>query len=208
MSKAKIIVIVSILILSMAMGTNQTAFAESNNKMQLSRAKNISGRTKQIITLKGIPFGEAGVRDDVLDLCERERPDWDTTPCELENGWIFFGEMQFGNLSAHASTKLDELGSLDEFELEGSSSEMQKLATLLTEKYGPPRVFEETVSNQLGHQFPKWIYMWRDAKGTRMIVETIHQKVDRGRVIIQSKKVVELIEAENKEREDRAKNNL
>lgn len=99
-------------------------------------------------------------------------------------------------------------GALVNVEIDGSKQEMLALAEALTDKYGKPVRRNEQVENGLGTKFDKDIFVWVDNQGSRITVESIHSKIDEGRVIIESAASVAAQAAAEKLLKEAAKLNL
>ena len=158
------------------------------------------GSAKEIITLKGVEFDKPNVKDIVQKLCLPEgysAKKW----CKFSelggsSGLSFLGFPKFvyGNLGSSAgsiaSVLVNEDGALVEFTQQGLKAQMLELAELLTEKYGRPVVRDEVVQNRLGAKFEKKTFIWIDARGTQLSVQSIDENVDLGTITIVSASLI------------------
>lgn len=119
-----------------------------------------------------------------------------------------YGNLPTGWGGSAGRVKVNEQGALLRFEISGSKGHMLDLAAVLEEKHGKPLVSEEQISNELGTKFDKKIFTWTDEKGTRITVESIYDKIDHGRVFIESKSMIKLTTDIDQVRKSVAKDNL
>ena len=63
---------------------------------------------------------------------------------------------------------------------------MLGLVEILQEKYGAPKKTTNPVENKMGTKFDQDIFVWVDAQGNRITVESIYDKIDQGRIVIES----------------------
>jgi hypothetical protein len=85
---------------------------------------------------------------------------------------------------------------------------MLDLASLLSERYGKPVVTEKQIENKLGTKFDQKIFVWVDQRGTRITIHSIYDKIDSGRIIIESASLVKLGDAVQQLRHEAGKSNL
>lgn len=162
------------------------------------------GIAKEIITLKGVPFGKPGMVKAVENLCKSKEM---MAPCNKfkkhkENeDFTEFMTLNFGNLSAwsyrnglklfHAQVDFDKEGSLVAFSMGGRTEDVRELARILSEKYGEPLITQKQLQNGVGNQFTSEIFSWTDEQGTNMTVQTIAGTVDKGAVAIVAASLIE-----------------
>lgn len=147
--------------------------------------------TRELITFKDVPLGKAGVKAALRDICRldksNKRETWDNTePCVFQGNrnviWLSYGNLDH----SLARIELGEGESLELVEIKESKGAMLGLVEILQEKYGAPRKTTNSVENKMGTKFDQDIFVWVDAQGNRIVVESIYDKIDHGRVIIES----------------------
>lgn len=207
---------------------NQSANVANSDKNSAEKTKEIPspkvlppGTTAQLITLKEIPFDQPGVKEELQKLCVIPKNyEKDASFLKLMN-WCKFDDkgnftmpdFGYGNLptgfgGSWGKVKINDQGALIRFEIDGSKGHMLDLAVILEEKHGKPLVSEEQISNKLGTKFDKKTFTWTDEKGTRITVESIYDKIDHGRVFIESKSMIKLLTDVDQIRKSVAKDNL
>lgn len=152
--------------------------------------KELPQKTKEPITFKGIPLGKPGVKDALKKMCSDNTNNnneySDKSACSFEKErtliWLTYGIL--GNSLGWITLSSD--GALMQAEIKGSKQAMLALADALTAKYGNPAKKKDQVENGFGTKFDKDIFVWVDNQGSQITVESIHSKVDEGRVIIES----------------------
>ena len=177
------------------------------------------GTATSIITLKGVPFDQPNVKDDLKNLCVipeigikdkafAKLVGW----CIFNNGSIPLPDFSYGNLpTAWGSTgyaKVNNDGALVHFSISGSKGQMLELATLLEEKYGKPLIIDEQISNRLGTKFDKKTFTWIDSRGTKIALESIYDEIDQGRVEITSASFSKAVSEVEQVQRSLAKDNL
>jgi hypothetical protein len=174
-------------------------------------AAKVSAHPKEPVTLKGVPFDVPDSKDAVQKLCilpdENYKSDiW----CSFnEEGSISMPSFSYGNLIDDlAWAAVDKNGALVRFETSGSKLEMLELASLLSEKYGKPVVTDKQIENGIGTKFDQKNFVWVDQRGTRITIHSIYDKIDSGRIIIESSSLVNLGETAQQLRHEIGKNNL
>lgn len=147
--------------------------------------------TRVPITFKDVPLGQTGVKAALSEICRQDksnkRSTYDKTdPCDYQEKrnlvWLSYGNL------GH-SLAVIELGNgdaLDSVQISESKGAMLGLAEILREKYGPPKKTTNSVENKMGTKFDQDIFVWDDAQGNRITVESIYDKIDQGRVLIES----------------------
>lgn len=222
----KIIVVAAAVIFATLLSACQknSAGAKNNDDPKIeieSDKKPKLGSAKELITLKGVPFGKPDVIKTVENLCKSNEM---LAPCskfknhKKNEGLIEFMTLNFGNLSAFsqrdklklflARVEFDKEGSLVAFSMGGRTEDVRALATLLSEKYGEPLLTQLQVSNVAGNKFPKEIFSWTDEQGTKMTVETIAGKIDEGVVTIFAASFIEAEKIIDDKINERYKRNL
>lgn len=146
--------------------------------------------TGESISFKGVPLDQPGVKDAVKKICQESQSNKDDM-CSFKKSrelmWVSYGVLSH-NLAWLTLGKDD---SLVEIEITGSKVEMLAQVETLTAKYGKPAKTTEQVTNGFGTKFDKEIFTWTDSRGSRITVESIHAKVDEGRIVIDSASSVE-----------------
>lgn len=173
---------------------------------------------RELIMLKGVPFDTPGSSEAIMNLClspggtyyTPEKIRQEDYLCKFQkNGRIMMPDFEYGNLrDTVAWATVDKDGALIHFEKQGSKGEMRELASLLSEKYGKPKVIDSQTENKMGTKFDKTTFIWVDERGTRIVIESIFDKIDSGRVVIDSASTVKLIEAVEKLQKESEKGKL
>lgn len=159
------------------------------------------GTTKEAITLRGISFDEGDVRQQITEMCisDATRGGRKEADVKKEGYWCTFDRehsmrlprFQYGNLGASFGSSsgvlVAEDGVLLRFTTSALKGEILALAIALEEKYGKPIVAESEVRNGLGTKFDKKTFVWVDARGTMITVESMYDRVDEGRVSIEAR---------------------
>lgn len=174
--------------------------------------KEIPQKTKEPISFKGIPLGEPGSIDALKQLCLANKSNnseySDKSACSFEKEktliWLTYGIL--GDCLAWITLSND--GALVKIEIEGDKQNILALAETLTDKYGKPTKNKDQVENGFGTKFDKEIFIWEDSQGSRITVESIYSKVDKGRVVIESASSVAAQIAAEKLLKEAAKSNL
>ncbi|MFM1859918.1 MAG: hypothetical protein RL133_1418, partial [Pseudomonadota bacterium] len=87
---------------------------------------------------------------------------------------------------------------LEQVEIITDTQSLIQLSALLTEKFGKPKKETSSVSNRIGNKFDKQTFTWIDKKGNAIIIDSIHSKVDVGRLLIASNKRLNALSLINK----------
>ena len=155
--------------------------------------------TKIPINFKDVPLGQAGAKSALTEICKQDKSNQRSTydnnqrstddkkdRCEYQEKlniiWLSYGNLRH----SLAVIELGDGESLDSVELKESKGAMLGLAEILQEKYGPPKKTTNSLENKMGTKFDQDIFVWVDAQGNRITVESIYDKVDQGRVTIES----------------------
>jgi hypothetical protein len=147
--------------------------------------------TRVPITFKDVPLGQAGVKAALSEICKQDKSNepstYDKTErCEFQKKrniiWLSYGNLGH----TLAVIELGDGDALDSVEIGESKGAMLGLAEILKDKYGPPKKTTNSVENKMGTKFDQDIFVWVDAQGNRITVESIYDKIDQGRVVIES----------------------
>lgn len=150
------------------------------------------------ITFRDIELGVSGSKDKISEICKEDKSNLSDKTCDLEKDrelmWLSYGNLQhvLGWIS------LGEGGSLEQVEITTDSQSLIQLAILLTEKFGKPVKVTSSVSNRIGNKFDKQTFTWIDKKGNAIIIDSIHSKIDEGRLLIISEKRLNALNIINK----------
>ncbi len=165
----------------------------------------VAGKTGEVIALRGVPFDVPGSGDALVNLClstsnkrySAEQLKKDETWCKIaKGGRIAMPAFDYGNLNDYvAIANVDSEGALTRVEITGHKSELLQLASVLAEKYGAPLIIDSQTENRVGTKFDKKTFVWVDKKGTRITVESLYERIDQGRVFIESASEVKMREA-------------
>ena len=93
-------------------------------------------------------------------------------------------------------------------EISGSKVQMLALAEVLEARYGKPFKTTTQVENKMGTKFDKEIFVWNDSQGSRITVDSMHDKIDEGRIVIDSASSVAVKKAADKLLREAGKKNL
>lgn len=166
------------------------------------------GRASETILFREISLDKPGVKDALRQLCQEDESNRGDDRCSFKERttliWLRYGILSH-NLGRITVTS-DE--SLSHVEIFGSKGEMLALAEVLGAKYGKAARTKAQVENKMGTKFDQDIFVWIDAQGSRITVESIHSKTDEGRVIIQSPSSVAAQDAAGKLIREVGKSNL
>jgi hypothetical protein len=163
--------------------------------------------TGETISFKGVPLDQPGVKDAVKKICQESQSN-KYNSCSFKQGrqsmWLSYGVL----LDNLAWLTLGKDDSLIEIEISGSKGQVLAQVETLTAKYGKPAKTTEQVTNGFGTKFDKEIFTWTDSRGSRITVESIYEKVDKGRIVIDSASSVEAKKAAEKSLIKAGKENL
>lgn len=169
------------------------------------------------ISLRSIQFDSGDVRDALRKICIEPRGPYKGEDLEKSAIWCKFDKngrlsvpsFAYGNLdSSLAHVTVDEAGAMQRFETSGSKGEMSALAVLLQEKYGPSKVEANEVENKMGTKFTQQINRWIDKRGTVVSVYSIYDKIDSGKITIESASFIRTIESVQKIKKELDKGKL
>lgn len=165
-------------------------------------SENIS---REIITFKGTQLGVPGMRGKLAEPCKSGT---DEVLCDKGKSDLFF-HTDFGNLrSVLALAVIMEDGTITRIEFDAPKNEVVELAGYLSEKYGEPKKENDQAENKLGQKFDKEIYTWKDKNGNRLIVQSIYDDINTGRVDIISARAFNAAQASKLKEAEAAKNKL
>lgn len=142
--------------------------------------------TGETISFKGVALDQPDVKDALKKICQESQSNEKNSCAFNEKGYLMMW-LSYGVLS-HNLARLGQGkdGSLAEVEIWGSKAEMLAQVEALNAKYGKPAKTTEQVANGFGVKFDKEIFTWTDSRGSRITVESIYEKVDEGRIVIDS----------------------
>jgi hypothetical protein len=144
-----------------------------------------------LFNFKDIPLGQAGAKAALIEVCKKDKSnqasEYDKRdPCDFKkerNGiWLSYGNLAH----EYASIVLGKGDSLEYITINGNKVELLGLVEILQEKYGIPTKTKNSVENGMGAKFDQEIFVWVDSQGNRITVESIHSRIDKGRVLIES----------------------
>lgn len=147
--------------------------------------------TRELITFKDVPLGKAEAKSALSEICRQDASNKPNSydkkdRCEYQEKrniiWLSYGNLGH----SLAVIELGEGESLESVEIKESKGAMLGLVEILQEKYGAPRKTTNSVENKMGTKFDQEIFVWVDAQGNRITVESIYDKIDQGRVVIES----------------------
>jgi hypothetical protein len=168
--------------------------------------------TQELITFKGIPLDTPGARAQVHAMCMRDDPPPlpSYAPCEpTAYGRILVFTTSYGSLESQPVTvEYSSDGSVLEVKLDGYRPAYTALVDPLTQKYGMPAKLTTEVRNGVGAVFENTIYVWEDRQGARIVLESMHERVDKSLLLIQSAAKVRALAASDASRVNAAKENL
>jgi hypothetical protein len=147
--------------------------------------------TRIPINFKDIPLGQAGAKAALTEICKQDKNNQPSTydkrdRCEYQDKQNII-RLSYGNLGhSLAVIELGDGESLDSVEFKESKAAMLGLVEILQEKYGPPKKTTNSVENKMGTKFDQEIFVWVDTQGNRITVDSIYDKIDEGRVVIES----------------------
>lgn len=136
-------------------------------------------------------MGQVGAKAALTEICKQDKSNQPSTynkkdSCEYQEKrniiWLSYGNLGH----SLAVIELGDGESIDSVEIKESKGEMLGLAEILQEKYGLPKKTTNSVENKMGTKFDQEIFVWVDAHGNRITVESIYDKIDQGRVVIES----------------------
>lgn len=181
--------------------------------------KEVTPKMKEPITFKGIPFDKAGSMDALRKLCLEDEANKGNSYllglCSKEGFDGLYGRKQammkftYGNIQEVGFFSFGEkINELSAVEINASKQEILALAEILEVKYGKPDKIKSIVENGMGTKFEKNTFVWMDEKGNRIIVDSMHQKIDEGRILIESAVQIAMLAFAEKKQKEAAKSSL
>lgn len=121
--------------------------------------------TGEIISFKGMPLDQPGVKDALKKVCQEDQSNKDDRCSFNERRQLMW--LSYGVLSHNlAWITLGKDDSLVEIEIMGSKKEMMAQVEALKAKYGNPEKTTDQVINGFGTKFDKEIFTWTDSRGS------------------------------------------
>jgi hypothetical protein len=171
----------------------------SSSKEQVPQ-KQLSNKTLKAISFKGIPLGKPGVKDALQKMCKEKKFNTINDRCLFadERSTVLLDYETLVDAVALITLSSDK--ALLKVVIDGSTQEMLVLAKALEKKYGKPLKENTKVKKEIGiqeqgafvlketegAQLDKETFVWEDAQGSRITVESIYTDYNKGGVIIQS----------------------
>lgn len=163
--------------------------------------KQLSNKTNQTISFKGIPLGKPGVKDALQKICMGKKFNSMNDRCSFtdEKSMILLDYEILVDAIALVTLSSDK--ALIKVVIDGSTQEMLALAKVLEKKYGKPlkknTIVKKEIGTQLdkgtfvlkeaeGTQLDKETFIWVDDQGSRITVESIYSDYNKGGVVIES----------------------
>ena len=164
--------------------------------------------SSEIISFKGIPLDKPGVKEDLQKICREGAHNRSDDKCSFNKArtliWLSYGLLS-QNLAWIVLSNDDALVNV---EISGSKVQMLALAEVLEARYGKPFKTTTQVENKMGTKFDKEIFVWNDSQGSRITVDSMHDKIDEGRIVIDSASSVAVKKAADKLLREAGKKNL
>jgi len=177
---------------------------KSSPSEEQSPQKQISNKTKQTISFKGIPLGKPGTKDALQKMCTGKKFNTMNDRCSFtdERSMILLDYETLINAFALVTLSSDK--ALVKVVIDGSTQEMLALAKALEKKYGMPlkkkTIVKKEIGTQLdqgtfglkeveGAQLDKETFVWVDDQGSRITVDSIYFDYNKGGVVIESPSV-------------------
>jgi hypothetical protein len=192
-------------------------------------AQTLKKNTQEEILLKGVRFGVPNAGGKLMEICLttlKEMTD-DIEYAKRQGSWcvrepaiapekgysVLRMAIAFGNIVPARPYPFvayinDQDDSLDKVITRGSKSEMLELAALLSAKYGQPFKTQTSVENNIGNQFLRDTFLWRDSRGTKITIISIDESIDVGKLIIESPEASVAAETEQRRQTKEKLNNL
>lgn len=181
--------------------------------------KEVSPKMKEPITFKGIPFDKAGSMGALRKLCLEDEANKGNSYllglCSEKGFDGLYGRKQvmmkftYGNIQKLGIFSFgEENNELAAVEITASKQEILALAEILEVKYWKPEKIKSIVKNGMGTKFEKDTFVWVDEKGNRIIADSMHQKIDEGRILIESAIQIAMLDFVEKKQKEAAKSSL
>lgn len=184
-----------VIVATLAMLFSGYANAEPQAQNQLS------DKTAQTISFKGIPLGKPGVTEALQKMCKAKKFNTISDRCSFteEKSMILLDYETLVNAIALVTLNSDK--ALVKVAIDGSTQEMLGLAQALEKKYGKPLKKNTTIKREIGTQtdkgtfvlkeaeeakLDKETFIWVDGQNSRITVESVYSDYDKGGVVIES----------------------
>ena len=194
-----IIAIAGALLFSGYCNAESQAQKKSSPSIEQPPQNQVSNKTKEAISFKGIPMGKPGVKDALQKMCTAKKFNSNNDRCSFtdERSTILLDYENMVNAIAMVTLGSDK--ALARVEIEGSTQDMLALAKALEKKYGKPQKKSTVVENAIGIKQDKDTFIWVDDKGSRIAINSIYYDYNKGGVVIESSSAVAAQDAaENK----------
>lgn len=167
----------------------ERARGEGKPKASSTAGAGNTSQTREIISFKDVQLGQPGVKTALTEICRQDKSNessYEPNRCDFpkRRGLIW---LSYGNLEhSLANIEIGDDDALQSVEIGESKASLLGLVETLRERYGQPKKTVLTVENKMGTKFENEVFVWTDSRGNMITVETIYDKVDRGRVTIES----------------------
>jgi len=181
-----IIAVTGALLFSSYGNAESQAQKKSSPSVEQPPQKQLSNKTKGMISFKGIPLGKPGVKNALRKMCMEKKfnPNFDRCSFNDIKSQIL---LNYENLvDAFAIVTLGSDEALIKVEIDGSTPDMLALAKALETKFGEPLKEKTVVKNAIGTQQDKETFIWVDDQGSRITINSIYYDYNKGGVVIES----------------------
>lgn len=191
------------------------ALKKSSSSTEQLPQKQISNKTLQAISFKGVPLGKAGVKDALKKMCKEKKFNTLNDRCSFadERSTVLLDYETLMDSVALITLSSDK--ALVKVVIDGSTQEMLTLAKALEKKYGKPAKQNAKLKKEIGiqeqgtfvvketegAQLEKDTFVWEDDRGSRITIESIYTDYNQGGVTIQSPPVSVQDTANKREKE-------
>lgn len=179
---------------------SQAQKKSSSSAEQLPQGQ-LSNKTTQTISFKGIPLGKPGAKDALQKMCRGKKFNTMNDRCSFadERSTVLLDYETLVNAIALVTLSNDK--ALIKVVIDGSTQEMLALAKALEKKYGKPLKKNTKVKKEIGTQvdqgtfvvkesegtqLDKETFVWVDDQGSRITVDSIYSDYNKGGVVIES----------------------
>lgn len=200
----QIIAVAGALLIS-SYGAAESQAQKKGSPVEQPPQKQLSNKTNQTISFKGIPLGKPGVKDALQKMCMGKKFNSMSDRCSftMERSMILLDYETLIDTIASVSLSSDQ--ALVKVVIDGSTEEMLALAKALEKKYGAPLKKKSIVKIEIGTevdkgnfvvkeakgaQLDKETFIWVDDQGSRITVESIYSDYNKGGVAIESSLLV------------------
>ena len=208
-----IIAVTGALLFSNHGNAESQAQKKSSPSVEQPPQKQLSNKTNQTISFKGIPLGKPGAKDALQKICMGEKFNSMSDRCSFtdESSVILLDYETLVNAIALVTLSSDK--ALIKVVIDGSTQEMLALAKALERKYGKPLKKNTIIKKEIGTQtekgtfalkevkeaqLDKETFIWVDDQGSRITVESIYSDYNMGGVTVESSPVAAQYSAEKK----------